>query len=938
MAMKPIELIIRAKDEASSVFDGLKGKLATIGAALAGYFGIQAFAGAVKGAAELEAKLSEVAAVSGASADDLERLRTAAEQAGATTKYTATEAADALGNLSRAGLTAAQAIEALPPTLQLAQAGGVDLAQASEFVTKAVQGMGLSFADAGRVADVLATGANASNTSVTGLAQALSYAAPTAKTLGLSLEDTVAIVGKFADAGIDASRAGTALNSILSQFSDPASSFKRALSDIGITTTDFNAALGQLADAGPRGQKAIAAVGLEAGPALKALLNQGIGSLNELRTKLQESAGSAQQTADIMGNNLQGAFKGLGSAWDTLKNALATPVLPVLKAGVESLTASFQDAVQSGVVAKFGAAIATGFEAAITWAKAFAAQVDFAALGEQMRGYATQAGEAFDTIKNAATTAGDVVRLVWGTMSAGTNAVLAGVYTVGEAFAGVTNDIQEALALLMEGISKITFGNVSKGFKIAADQMIESAKATDAVTQAMAAKAAAALQRMADGAQTARNGWTGLTTDSTTAASTLTSTVSPVIKQTAADLEAMGNKATVAGEKAKTAAEKTAEAHRDQQAWVKALRAEYEAAVATGNWQQAAEKLVQLKASATGAAGEVKAIGTEGQKSADAVAAAFAGMGIKTKDELEQAAKLAKTRFELIKESGKATADGLASAFKTMAEAAIAANDESALAYVKSQAAANGYKLEVDELGNISLVNLKKSTDNLNGSLNKNVAAYSAAAAAAREWAQAQTTAGAAARAAKLSDEDLEGDLSGDKYGNRPGGLPARNAALSEDYRRRKAKGQDAEGFSVDPKTGKRYEATGTSTADMLQKLQAMGYDTSDAAAQQAAASVAKRVTDAMNAYTGVGFSGQGLVQTPEQLLQEAMAGSYRANAVGVAGGAPGGNSARAATPSAATTAAKTYNVQLGGYTAKFDSDADAQGFIGELKKAKLAA
>jgi TP901 family phage tail tape measure protein len=148
-------------------------------------------------------------------------------------------------------------------------------------VTKAVMGMGLAFDDAGRVADVLAKGANATNTSVEGLAQALSYAAPVANTLGVSLESTVAIIGKFADAGIDASRAGTALNSIMSQFANPLSSFRKELGAAGIVTTNFEEALHQLAAKGKDGERAINAVGLEAGPALRALLNQGMGALDE---------------------------------------------------------------------------------------------------------------------------------------------------------------------------------------------------------------------------------------------------------------------------------------------------------------------------------------------------------------------------------------------------------------------------------------------------------------------------------------------------------------------------------------------------------------------------------------------------------------------------------------------------------------------------------
>lgn len=928
MAIKPIEILIRAKDEASSVMDLLKRNAAGIGAAIAGYFGVNAFAGAVKGAADLEAALSEVAAVSGAGAGEMGKLRAAAEGAGASTKFTATEAAVALGNLARAGLDSNQAIAALKPTLQLAQAGSIDLGQAAEITTKTIAGFGLAATDAGRISDVLAKGANASNTSVRGLGEAMSYAAPMAKTVGLDLESTVAIMGKFADGGIDASRAGTALNSILSQFADPSSKFKAALSDAGITTLDFNKALVQLAAKGKDGEKAMLAVGTEAGPALRSLLNQGIPALNELRAKLADAGGSAEATAKIMGDNLNGAVKGLGSAWDTLKNALATPVLPVLKSGVDSLAAAFKDAVDSGVVGRFGAAIATGFESAITWAKAFASQVDFAALSEKMRAYATQVGEAFETIKNAATTAGDVVRLVWGSMSAGTNAVLTGVYAVGAGFATMAAGIQANLAGIMAGFAKVTFGGVSASFKAAAAEMQLSANATSAAAVALGTKAVDAFGRMSTSAQTARNGWTGLTADATDTANKLTTTVSPAIQQTAAALEGMGNKAAEAAKKTADAAEQKRAAHQAEQTSIRALRAEYEKAVATGSWQLAAEKLAALKASADGAKTSVKNLATEAAEKAAAITAAFEGMGIKTKAQLEEIAAVSKRRFELMKESGLATAQGLSAGFAKTAADAIAANNGVAPSWVQAQAAANGYKLVLDEMGNTTLVALKSATDGNTQSVNNLAAAHAAGAQAAREWAQAQTEAGAAARAAKLTDAELEADLSGDKYGNRPGGLPARNAALSEDYKRRKAKGQDAEGFSVDA-SGKRIEAKGTNPETYLAILSQMGYDIKDPAAQKAAESVSQQITSALNSYKGGSFSGQGISKTPEQLLRQEMSTRKQAEAYDTqqtGADAPTGG------------AAKTYNVQIGGRTVRTASDADAQALIAALKDAQRAA
>lgn len=712
MALKPIEIILRAKDEASSVFEGLRSRAATIGVAIAGYFGFTAFSEAVKGAADLEAMLSEVQSVTSATADDMVRLRTAAEDAGATTKYTATQAAEALGNLARAGLNANQAIEALPATLQLAQAGGVDLGRAAEFITKSVMGMGDSFDQSGRYADVLAKGANASNTSVTGLAEALSYAAPTAATLKLSLEDTVAIIGKFADAGIDASRAGTALNSILSQFADPASTFKRALSDIGITTTDFNVALGQLAAAGPRGQKAIAAVGLEAGPALKAMLNQGIGALDELRNKLKDASGSAAETAAVMNNNLRGSLDGLASAWETVKNALATPVLPVLKAAVDSLTAALGDAVKSGTVARWGEAIKAGFESAITWGKAFAAQVDFEKMGQTMRGYADRVGEAFTTIQIYATNAGNIVQTVWGTMSAGANVVLGVIYKLGQALAVVVAGMQNDLALLMDGLSKVTFGAASDLFKRQADEMRLSANATSAAARALGEQSAASFAAVVDGAEMARNGWAGLTGSATTGQAAMQAGQA-VIAKTAQDLADMGTKAIEAGNAAKLAAAQQAEAAGLAADKVAALRAEYQAAVDAGNWQLAAERLTALASAASHANTSLADLDAQAQTKAAAIAAAFQAMGIKTKAELEDMAATSASRFALIKDSGQASADGIAAAWKKMAEDSIAANGGLATETLKAQAAMYGLRVEVDAVGKATVTSMATGVESM---------------------------------------------------------------------------------------------------------------------------------------------------------------------------------------------------------------------------------
>ncbi len=536
-------LLISARDNASSVLSGLRAHAGKVASAIAGYFGYKLFGQAVDSAREFETAMSAVRAASGASAEEFAALSAAAEQAGASTKYTSAEAANALENLAKAGLSAADAVQTLPAVLNLAQAGGVGLATASEYVTKAVAGMGLSFAEAGRVADVLAMGANASNTSVEGLADALSYAAPLANSLGLSLEQTVAIIGKFADAGIDASRAGTALNSILAQFSDPASKFREALAGAGITTGNFDTALRQLAAAGPAGQKAILAVGQEAGPALRALLNQGIDSLDALKAKLDQSAGSAATFAKVMGDNLDGATKGFGSAWDALLIKIGTPVLETLKGQINAIADRLREFVTNGTAGQFGLAIKSAFESGGKWAADFFSKIDFTQLATDLQSFASRAGEVFDWIGQKASLAGNTAQLAYGVMSAGISTVLTAVYSLGRGMSWLTSAFLADLASIAQGIAKVTFGDLSRGFAEAAAKLRFEAQAAYAVSEEFGRKSGEAFAGIVVGSEAAAAGWKGLTTESTVSAKTIATdlqTVQEQITLTADQLDAIG--------------------------------------------------------------------------------------------------------------------------------------------------------------------------------------------------------------------------------------------------------------------------------------------------------------------------------------------------------------------------------------------------------------
>lgn len=696
------QIIITAKDEASAIFTGLRNHAGKIATAIGAYFTGRLFGDIVGSSREFEAAMSAVQAASGASAGELAVLRAAAEQAGARTKYTSVEAAGALETLAKAGLSASDAVAALPAVLDLASAGGVGLGEASEFISKAVAGMGLSFSEAGRVADVLAMGANASNTSVVGLAQALSYSAPLANSLGLSLEQTVAIIGKFADAGIDASRAGTALNSILAQFSNPTSKFRQELAAAGITTSNFDQALRELAAAGPAGQKAIIAVGQEAGPALRALLNQGIESLDALKARLDDSAGSARSFAEVMSDNLDGAAKGFGSAWDALLIKLGTPVLETLKSQVNAISSRLREFVANGTAERFGEAIKRAFEAGGRWAADFFARVDFTKLAADMQGFATRAGELFDWIGQRARIAGNLAQATYGVMSAGLNSVLSVIYKVGQGTSWLASALLSDLAVISDGIAKITFGDLSKGFADAAESMRQEARAAYAVSDEFGEKAAEAFDEATAGATRAQEAWFALSTQSASSSASISSDLQTVQEQsqlTADQLDSIGESGqyiagavTQAADAAQQSSVSQQNAAEAAQKKVAELKSEYERLIAVGDTQGAANALVDLRQ-------QLSDTGKEAKASADDVAAAFERMGVISEAELKRAASNARRDFETIRTSGMASAYDIERAFAAYAEKAISANNGVVPATLRSEAAIHRVRIEADETG-----------------------------------------------------------------------------------------------------------------------------------------------------------------------------------------------------------------------------------------------
>lgn len=201
---------------------------------------------AVKTSADFESALSKVGAISTDAKDNMDALKEKAIEMGGKTKFSATEAAEAMQYMGMAGWDSSQMLDGLEGIMNLAAADGLDLATTSDIVTDALTAFGLSAKDSGHFADVLASASSNANTNVAMLGESFKYVAPVAGSLGYTAEDTATALGLMANAGIKASQGGTALRTILTNLASPTAEMQTAMEQLGISITNDDGSMKSL--------------------------------------------------------------------------------------------------------------------------------------------------------------------------------------------------------------------------------------------------------------------------------------------------------------------------------------------------------------------------------------------------------------------------------------------------------------------------------------------------------------------------------------------------------------------------------------------------------------------------------------------------------------------------------------------------------------------
>ncbi|MBE2937490.1 phage tail tape measure protein [Anoxybacillus flavithermus] len=445
--------------------------LQSSGAQIAASFGVAsaAISGAlgvsVKKSMDFEAQLSRVGAIAGATPNELEKLKQAALDLGSSTSKSATEVAQGMEIMGAMGYNTNQILAAMPGIIAAAEASGEDMALVADTVSSALNAFGLEAGEASRVADVLAQAANDSAAGVQDMQYTFKYAAPIAKTLGISLEELAAATEIMANNGIRGEQAGTTLRGALIRLSDPPKEAREALAELGIQVTDsqgqmlpFGDIIGQLSEKTKNMSNAqkLAALstifGTEAASGMLTVIEAGPQKLDSLTKSLQNSSGASKEAAEKMKNNLKGALEELGGAIETAQISIGDALAPAIRVVAKAIQGLFNAFNNLPEGMKQFIAIGAAISAVLLGVVATIGVV-LSIVGTAMQGFGALAG----VLASAGGMAGvfsSVIAAITGPIGIAIGAI-AGLVAIGVVLYKNWDEIKEFLSATWEGIKAV---------------------------------------------------------------------------------------------------------------------------------------------------------------------------------------------------------------------------------------------------------------------------------------------------------------------------------------------------------------------------------------------------------------------------------------------------------------------------------------------------
>lgn len=343
----------------NNTFDGIGATVSRFGM-IAGAATAAAGIASVKMAGDFEQSLNILGSVTGATNKEMAQLSETARQLGQDASLpgvSAKDAAAAMTELGKAGLSVNDILTASKGVLSLAKAGQIDVATAATTTARALNAFGLSGAEASRVADLLSAGANASTASVGDMAMGLQQVGAAAHTMRVPLEDTVTALSMFSNAGINGSDAGTSLKTMFARLVPQTDDARDAMKKLNLHFFDAKGNFVGLEETSRQLQKALGGLsteqktaalntifGSDASRAAAIFADQGADAFNKMSAAVNKQ-GAATDLAKAQNSGFNGALDNLISTLETVGTDLGTKVLPPLTSFIKTLSNGVQPAV-----------------------------------------------------------------------------------------------------------------------------------------------------------------------------------------------------------------------------------------------------------------------------------------------------------------------------------------------------------------------------------------------------------------------------------------------------------------------------------------------------------------------------------------------------------------------------------------------------------------
>ena len=464
----------QAEKATSSIVDKLKNGISAAAKAAAVAIGaattaVTAFAASsVDTGVQFDSAMSQVAATMGKTTDEIGDLRDFAMEMGASTAFSATQAADALNYMALAGYDSEQSMQALPNVLNLAAAGGIELAAASDMVTDAQSALGLSMEESAVLVDQMAMASSKSNTSVAQLGEAILTIGGTAKNLAGGTTELSTVLGILADNGVKGAEGGTALRNIILSLSAPTDTAAKAMQSLGLevydaqgnirplneTFADLQAALSAMTQ-GEQTQALSKIFNKEDLKSVNALLANTGERFDELSGYIGNAAGAAENMANTQLDNLAGDVTLFKSALEGAQIILSDQLTPNLREfvqfgsdGVSKIASAFQEGGLSGAMEAFGDVLSDGLNMVV---EQLPAMVDagMQLLGALGRGII----ENLPTITNAALEI--IMTLINGAIEALPEIISVAVEIISVLVSGISESLPELIPVAVDAILQI---------------------------------------------------------------------------------------------------------------------------------------------------------------------------------------------------------------------------------------------------------------------------------------------------------------------------------------------------------------------------------------------------------------------------------------------------------------------------------------------------